>query len=484
MFLNPRLEVSEGLYAKCSCQQCGTHIEFPIEADGVTINCPHCNQPTQLTLAAPPPAHSPDAPSAVDLLAAFAGPVARTPVSFFYQLGLILVSVLMLILPLVYLAMIVVAGYGVYYYATHFALLLDSMSGGGRLYLLKLLAYVTPLFAGTVLVFFMIKPLFARRAPHAQPLAMNPALNPALFAFIAKICDTIGAPMPKRIDLNCDLNAAAGFRRGMFSLLGNDLVLTIGLPLVAGLNLQEFAGVIAHEFGHFTQGFGMRLSYLIRSINSWFARVVYERDAWDVWLTDWAEEAEDWRIMIVVNSARFGVWFSRCLLRLLMLTGHGVSCFLLRQMEYDADSYEIKLAGSETFETSLKRLRVLAEALGRSYREMRANWTTRRRLPDDFPAFLLQQEAALPPEQRTRIEDTVGLATTGLFDSHPSDGDRIRCARRAGESGVFHLTQPAAMLFANFAAVAKQVTILHYTDDIGLDCDPASLRPVNPSTAP
>jgi hypothetical protein len=55
--------------------------------------------------------------------------------------------------------------------------------------------------------------------------------------------------------------------------LGNDLVLTIGLPLVAGFNLREFAGVLAHEFGHFSQGVGMRISYVIRSISFWFTRV-------------------------------------------------------------------------------------------------------------------------------------------------------------------------------------------------------------------
>jgi hypothetical protein len=31
------------------------------------------------------------------------------------------------------------------------------------------------------------------------------------------------------------------------------------------------------------------------------------------------------------------VGFSRLILKLLMFLGHGVGCFLLRQMEYDAD---------------------------------------------------------------------------------------------------------------------------------------------------
>ena len=51
-----------------------------------------------------------------------------------------------------------------------------------------------------------------------------------------------------------------------------DVVLTIGLPLAAGLTIQEFAGVLAHEFGHFAQGAGMKLTYLIRATSAWFAR--------------------------------------------------------------------------------------------------------------------------------------------------------------------------------------------------------------------
>jgi len=90
-------------------------------------------------------------------------------------------------------------------------------------------------------------------------------------------------------------------------------------------------------------------------------------------------------------------------------------------------------------------------------------------------------ESQMPPEKRSEIEDTVGLSRTGIFDTHPSHGDRIRQARKAGEPGVFHLDQPASVLFANFDAVSKQVTFLHYTDDIGLPCDETSLVPVDTS---
>lgn len=76
-------------------------------------------------------------------------------------------------------------------------------------------------------------------------------------------------------------------------LFGNDLVLTIGMPLVLGLSLRQFAGVLAHEFGHFSQGAGMRLTFIIRTISVWFTRVVYERDQEKI--TEMIEQSETGR---------------------------------------------------------------------------------------------------------------------------------------------------------------------------------------------
>jgi hypothetical protein len=41
-------------YLKGECQQCGGQLEFPALAVGTVIDCPHCGQPTELLLAAPP----------------------------------------------------------------------------------------------------------------------------------------------------------------------------------------------------------------------------------------------------------------------------------------------------------------------------------------------------------------------------------------------------------------------------------------------
>jgi Tfp pilus assembly protein PilV len=45
--------MSQTRYLKGECEQCAGHIEFPVEAVGTTIQCPHCGQQTDLFLLAP-----------------------------------------------------------------------------------------------------------------------------------------------------------------------------------------------------------------------------------------------------------------------------------------------------------------------------------------------------------------------------------------------------------------------------------------------
>src|SRR5437588_12283327 len=124
------------LVAKCSCDHCENHIAFPLEAAGAKVNCPHCGQITELNLlAAPPPAS--DRPSAAELVNAFEGVVAPTPVSTLYRMSLILVTVMMVLLPLVYLSLIGAASYAVFYYATHFSFLLHSSRMGLHFWLIN-----------------------------------------------------------------------------------------------------------------------------------------------------------------------------------------------------------------------------------------------------------------------------------------------------------------------------------------------------------
>src|SRR4051812_35637270 len=190
--------------------------------------------------------------------------VSQTRPSVAYQFGLSAVAVAMGILPCIYIALTGLVGYGVYYFATQFLpAILRWPSYSYYMPLAKVVCGGTPLLVGSVITAFMVKPLFSARGRRMQPLALNPQIEPRVYELVQTVCEAVGAPSPHRIELNCDLNASAHFDRGLLGFVRNRLILTLGLPLVAGLTERELAGVIAHEFGHFRQGAGMRLSYLI-----------------------------------------------------------------------------------------------------------------------------------------------------------------------------------------------------------------------------
>jgi Zn-dependent protease with chaperone function len=410
-----------------------------------------------------------------ELMAAFAGPLERVRVPIAYRLGIVLVAAVMVVLPLIYLGLIAAVSYGVYYHAINHTGLL-SVGGGSRVRSIMLLVYAAPLFIGPVMILFMVKPLFARPAKQERSRSLTRQGELLLFAFVDRVCETVGAPQPKRIDVNCDVNASAGFRRGTWSMLGNDLVLTIGLPLVAGLSVREFGGVLAHEFGHFAQGAGMRLSYLVRIIANWFLRVVYQRDAWDQWLDEVGHEL-DIRIGWVVMLAQLGVMIGRGLLWVLMHVGFLVAGVLLRQMEFDADRYEARFGGSEAFARTTRTMQRLMASSQLANAQMMEHLDGER-LVADLPALVLLNARTIPPETAATIDKEIAASKTGWFDTHPSDRDRLAAAEKLASPGIFHLDRPARELLHDFAAQSKATTWDLYLASFGPKVPRDALVPV------
>jgi Zn-dependent protease with chaperone function len=398
-----------------------------------------------------------------ELLAAFRGNIPPLPVPWHYRAGLFLVAVAMLLLPLVYLALIALTGYGVLWHLGHNAGIWNERDLGA---LAKLLMYFGPAVVGGLLILFMVKPLFARQARAAEPILLRPADEPLLFAFVERLCAAVGAPLPREIRMDCQVNASASLRRGLRSVLTNDLVLTIGLPLAAGLNLRQLAGVLAHEFGHFAQAAGMRMTFIIRSVNAWFARVVYERDGWDESLAN-ASQRVDIRVGIILYIARFFIWVTRKILWALMHVGHWISCYMLRQMEYDADRYEALLGGSGTFAATSHRLVVLNVGSRAAHDNLNAA-LAEGRLADDFPGLLLARVNRFPAESLDQLRAESAKRKTKLFDTHPADADRIANVQPLGDTGLFHPPAlPASVLFADFAASCRLVSERYYRDALG-----------------
>ena len=173
-----------------------------------------------------------------ELASAFEGGFKAVPTNFLYKVGMFFVALSMVILPLIYLAMVAAIGYALMYHVVNDVGIFKSIAEGkihGRGSLMMvLLVYFGPIVIGLIGIFFMIKPLFAGSPPPPPTFKLDPKKEPLLFKFVEYLCKVIHAPVPSEIMVDMQVNASARFRRGMWSFFSNDLVLTIGLPLVAG----------------------------------------------------------------------------------------------------------------------------------------------------------------------------------------------------------------------------------------------------------
>ncbi|MEP7366618.1 MAG: M48 family metallopeptidase [Acidobacteriota bacterium] len=361
--------------------------------------------------------------------------------------------------------MIALSAYATYRYLIYIPVLMQGLN----INLVTLLLIVAPPAAGATTTFFLFKPLLVRKPKQPEVLELDESVSPTLYAFVRRLCKVLGAPMPSRIEIDLQANASARLRKGWVSLITSDLSLRIGLPLAAGLTVRQFAGVLAHEFGHFTQRAGMRLYFLVESIRYWFARVAYERDQWDEALEEWKRDG-GWRTKIILGVASGTVYVSRAVLRGLFHAGNWISAWFSRQMEFDADRNQAALVGADTVGDVLVRITELSGSTQSAWETVERGWG-KRRLADDFAEVVRYRDAQWSDEGKQDLSHSVFAEVTERGSTHPSARDRVENVRGmegiVPESAIHIAELPAEVLFDDFASVCRRATQTQYRMTVG-----------------
>lgn len=402
-----------------------------------------------------------------ELLAALPESVEPVRVSFGYLLALVFVAAVLVLLPLLYLGLTALVAYGVYWHFANGQWLFDLLGGRqvrGKGMILVIGAWLAPGIIGGILVLFMFKPLLRWRRPYGKRPTLSREDEPLLYEYVDNLCDALGAPRPVRIDYDGMVNASASFASN-WSFFTNSLVLTLGLPIVSGLSLRQLTGVMAHEFGHFSQFWAMRLGRVIEMVNDWFARVVEERDAWDEQL-EAAAAGADIRIGWVLYLALFFVWIVRKILNVLRYVGLFFSRRLSRQMEFDADSYEVRVSGRESFSDTFDRMAILSFA-SQAADGAADQFLREGKVIDDYAKFVSFQATELPRDKMRPVLEAVRNRKAPWSSTHPSDAERITAAQRFDASSPFPLDAPATVLFRNFTALSREFTRSSYSKKDG-----------------
>jgi len=408
----------------------------------------------------------------------FDGAIEPVRPSFLYLLGLAVTAFFMILLPLLYLGVIAGAGYLTYLHATNASWLQttgDVTSPRARMWIF-VLGYLLPIIAGLFTIVFLIKPLVARASyGEEEPVTLDRSQEPRLYSFLEQLCEAVGAPFPTRIDVSTIPNAAASFRRGWISFFSRDFALHLGLSLAAGMTLKQFAGVIAHELGHFSQGGAMRFDYIIRRMNAWLARIAYRRDRWDDQVTAMTR-SQSW-LAPLGYMLKIVIWLVRRVLILFFYMGHAISCSVSRQMEYNADQFEARLIGSTEFAASTRSILELSVAMSTAIDRLQGDWRAKR-LVDNLPMLVAHTATRLPEGAGEWIDKELAQPRAGLFSTHPSPRQRIDAAERVAWPGVLQADGPAHALFSNFTMVANGVTLRYYRDVADIEVSAQNLVPV------
>jgi Zn-dependent protease with chaperone function len=385
-----------------------------------------------------------------------------------YRFGLFLTALFMILLPIIYVGLIAGLSFLEYQYFvwTKDTIEIKSLAAG-------VLYFAIPAAIGTVII-VLLKPLIFGLFGKDSRFEITKEREPLLFDFVQHLCTFIGAPTPRRIFVNCQVNAAAGMSYGIWGAIfgGNACDLMIGLPLVAGLKTSEFAGVLAHEFGHFTQSGTRRMDYIVRTLLGWFAHIYYYRDRMDGWLAAGSGLGIFGLAFYVI---RFFVWITRRFIWILMMLGQYVAGFMSRQMEYDADRFEIRLGGSSRFAETQTQIIKLSIANDKTVNDIQY-MLHEDRLPDNYPLLIAANMKILGEKLNHLAAKAIQKSKTGFCDTHPSDADRIAAANAMAEPGVLHVDVPASLFFRNFLALSREVSLDFYKNEVGLDLKPGMLK--------
>ncbi len=412
--------------------------------------------------AAAPQVLTPQQLTTDEIRAALNRPTLRIPTTAGYQIRLVTAVLGMVLLQALYCMLVVGVAWLIVY-----LLLLPPSSYLPNLLLFR---YGVPIGA-SIAGAFLLKPLFIRPPRPPEAVELTREQEPILFAFVDQLCELVGSRRPSRIRVDLQVNACARMP-GWRGLLFGDVELIIGLPIVAGLTLHQLAGVLAHEFGHFSQRAGMRSSYLIQHIENWFGRVVYQRDFMDQWL-DRRRSNGNLYIRSVLWIAHGTVWVSRQYLTLLMQAARHFSSRFSHQMEFDADRYEAAITGAKIFEETAAQFALLGVGAKLAWTSAERDWPMHR-LPADMVSLVAAHTRQMSDGAKRSVIAAHQNVPPGAksnsaeYNSHPSMQRRIEMVRAVPAITGMELTGPAARAFRNFARLCRTTTQHHYQTMMGL----------------
>lgn len=323
---------------------------------------------------------------------------------------------------------------------------------------------------GVMLIVFMLKSLAVKKTdPIATIGEVTRSSEPQLYDFILQVCRETKARPPKKIFLTNDVNAFVSFDSSFLSLFFPARKnLYIGLGLVNSTTISELKAVIAHEFGHFSQG-SMRFGSYVHHFNQIIFRIVEDNPSYNESVERWANFSTYFAFFARINIYLIqGV--QEIMVNFYKLLNKGYMG-LSRQMEFHADAIAATVAGSAPLISGLYRIDLAMTSydmlLGYYNEQLKENLKADNLYAHHFKLIQLLAERQnvvfekgfpiIGAEQGNQLGGSRRILVKDQWASHPSIEDREHALRKLNiMAEVSH--ESAWLLFSDAAGLQIEQT--------------------------
>lgn len=260
-------------------------------------------------------------------------------------------AVLAIILFCVVFFLMISIGLGIAFAMIYFALYLSVNAKDYRV----LLIGITIAGSAVILLIFLFKFMFQKSVSVTEGmLQIYPAQHPKLFKMIEEIANEVKTDMPKKVFISDQVNASVFYNSSFWSMLmpvRKNLI--IGYGLVNLTTEQELKGILAHEFGHFSQD-SMKVGSYVYNCNRIVYNLVYENSSFE----NIVRKVSSFHafFLIVVGFSLLIMKLYQFILKGLYKVINLTHLSLSREMEFHADAVATNIVGSEIMGSTLARL--------------------------------------------------------------------------------------------------------------------------------
>jgi len=363
-------------------------------------------------------------------------------------------------------------GLGIALTMIYFALFLSVNAHDFRVILLGIAIAVS----AVILLIFLFKFMFQKSVSVTEGMIqIYPSQHPKLFKMIEEIAAEVKTDMPKKVFVSNQVNASVFFDSSFWSMLfpvRKNLI--IGYGLVNLTTEQELKGILAHEFGHFSQD-SMKVGSYVYNCNRIVFNLVYENSSFE----NIVRKVSNFHVILLII-----VGFSLLIMRLYQFILKGLykvinltHLSLSREMEFHADAVATNLVGSKIMGTTLARLDLSDYADQSSLEFLNSKYKQGFKFEN---YFRVQSQVLhfLGEKKKHTFKDGLPIVTIDEIDSnnksrlnikdqwasHPTMKERIEAINKLEITKDFGPSVPASNLFSDTKKIEETLTKQFYKE--------------------